>query len=177
MRCLPSCLADPVTVLSTINVTAFQTYRLRIINAGQLVMMNFAIDQHNMTIVQVEGTSVEPITVSSIDVAPGQRYDVLLVTMAEPGTYLMETTARGRQMDGLYGRALLVYETAPLEYPTNTTSLVHPVWNDTVFGIEQDLALKTLDVQNYSTSFVLNATDITRYVIVGTQNGRCFSFI
>lgn len=170
--CLPSCLGDPVNLLSVINVTSGKTYRLRLINAGQLVMMNFAITGHNLTIVEVEGTVVDPVVVESLDIANGQRYDVLLTTYDSPqlSSYLIETTVRERNIVGINGQAILYYSdsgvnvTMPL-FPPN-----HPVWNDTAFSIAQDNMIKTMNASMYPSYSALNATNVTRYVVVGTQN-------
>jgi len=109
-KCLETCLSPMEEMLNVTTVQAGNTYRFRIISAAALVMMNLAISNHNMTIVQVEGTNVEPFTVDSLDVAPGQRYDVLVTMDQTPRTYWIETTVRERQMN-IKGQALLHYDT------------------------------------------------------------------
>jgi FtsP/CotA-like multicopper oxidase with cupredoxin domain len=170
--CLPTCLGDPLALLSTVNVTAGKTYRLRIINSGQLVYMNFAIAAHNLTIVQVEGTNVQPVQVQSLDIGPGQRYDVLMTTDQSPGSYMIETIVRERPILDVKGRAILYYEGSDLVLPQDAPS--HPLYNETAFGIAQDVSLKTLDVSKYPPASALQATNVRRYVMVGTQNGKCF---
>jgi FtsP/CotA-like multicopper oxidase with cupredoxin domain len=171
--CQQTCLNDKTTLLNVTEVEAGKTYRFRIINAGQLVMTNFAIAQHSLTVVQVEGTNVNPITVDSIDIAPGQRYDVL-VTMDQPvGSYLIETTVRERNMPPeLKGQAILQYFgttnfTFPEESPT------HPAWNESSHGINFEKNLTTLDVSEHSENAALTADEskIKRFLVVGTQNG------
>jgi iron transport multicopper oxidase len=79
------------TGLLVTEVEAGKTYRLRLINLAQLVMMNFTITNHTLAIVQVQGTSANTLTVESIDVSPGQRYDVLITMDQAPGrSYLIE---------------------------------------------------------------------------------------
>lgn len=105
-------------MLPVVYVQPGTTYRLRIINAGQLVMQNVAIAHHELTVVAVESVVVDsPVTVSSLDVAPGQRYDVLFTTKTTKETtasssrrFWMETTVRQSQVpDSLVGRAILQY--------------------------------------------------------------------
>lgn len=163
--CLETCQDEP---LSTLNVEAGKTYRFRLINAGQLVMMNFAITDHVMVIVQVEGTNVEPVTVPSVDLSPGQRYDILVKMEATPGVYWIETTVRQRDIPDIQGLALLQYSGVDPYIPQIFPK--HPEWDDVAYGIQVDKALLTMDPSAYSEVAALNATDITRYVVVGTQN-------
>jgi FtsP/CotA-like multicopper oxidase with cupredoxin domain len=158
-----------LALLSTVSVTAGKTYRLRLINSGQLVYVNFAIAGHNLTIVQVEGTNVVPVTSSSIDIGPGQRYDVLVKADQPPGSYMMEVTVRERPIFDVKGMAIFQYTGAAVQLPTESPK--HPLDTETSFGIAQDLSLKALDASKYPTASVLNATKVKRYVLVGTQNG------
>ncbi|WFD34155.1 phospholipase C [Malassezia cuniculi] len=53
-------------------------YRLRIVNVGAISDMVFSVDGHTLTVIEADGTLVEPITVHRVPIAPGQRYSVLL---------------------------------------------------------------------------------------------------
>jgi FtsP/CotA-like multicopper oxidase with cupredoxin domain len=170
LYCLDTCMQDPLQLLSNITVDAGKTYRLRLINSAQLVAVNFAITSHNMFIVQAEGTNIDPIMVQSLDIGPGQRYDVLLNTDKEAGAYWVETTVRERNITDVIGRAILRYagtSDAPGDPP------LHPLWNDTAFGEAQDDSLFTADVSVHPEAVALNnATEVTRYILVGTQNRK-----
>jgi FtsP/CotA-like multicopper oxidase with cupredoxin domain len=170
LMCLPACQNDTLSLLSTVNVTAGMTYRLRLINSGQLVYVNVAIARHNMTIVQVEGTNVEPLNVSSIDIGPGQRYDVLVTADQPAGSYMIEATVRERPIFDVKGMAIFQYDGSPIQIPTEAPP--HPRDNETTFGIAQDVSLRALDASNYPPVGALNATNVKRYVLVGTQNGE-----
>ena len=170
LLCLDTCQGDPLALLAMVNVTEGMTYRLRLINSGQLVEMNFAIAMHNLTIVQVEGTNIEPVKVASIDIAPGQRYDVLVTADQTPGSYMIETTVRERKIEGVKGMAIFQYTGANVVLPQELP--VHPLYNETAFGIAQDLSLKTLNVsQHPQASALAVGVNVTRYILVGTQNG------
>ena len=162
-------MQDPLQLLSNITVDAGKTYRLRLINSGQLVMVNFAIASHNLIIVQAEGTNVNPVMVQSLDIGPGQRYDVLLTTDKEAGAYWIETTVRERNITDVFGRAILRYAGTSGD-PGDPPS--HPSWNDTAFGEAQDDKLLTADVSMHPEAVALNATEVTRYILVGTQNRK-----
>ena len=173
-KCLETCLSPMEEMLNVTSVVAGKTYRFRIINAAQLVMLNLAITNHTMTIVQVEGTSVEPITgVDSLDIAPGQRYDVLVTMDQAPGTYWIETTVRERNME-VKGQALLHYEGSDLVLPEESDATQHAAWNETIHGVNQEMSLQAINPTRFNESAALTATDVTRYVLVGTQNRTFF---
>jgi L-ascorbate oxidase len=77
----PGCAHENVTV------TSGKTYRLRVINGGMLTYLTMQIQGHNMTIIAADGVPTDPLTVTSLDVNIGQRYDVLLTADAPPGNY------------------------------------------------------------------------------------------
>jgi L-ascorbate oxidase len=168
--CLDTCQSSPLDLLDITTVNEGETYRLRIINAAQLVMINFAITEHNLTIVQVEGTNVKPVTVTSLDISPGQRYDVLVKADQTPGSYWIETTVRERNISTAVGRAILQYASAPNATELPVDSPVHAEWNETSHGVAQDSSLFTVDVNAHPEAVALNATDVKRYILVGTQN-------
>ncbi|KAL6309474.1 multicopper oxidase [Sparassis latifolia] len=76
---------------SFFNVTleANKTYRLRLINPGTFVAMTFSVDNHMLTVIEGDGTAVDPYPVSSVSTAVGQRYSVLLTTNQTAGAYFM----------------------------------------------------------------------------------------
>ncbi|KAL1741758.1 multicopper oxidase-domain-containing protein [Schizophyllum fasciatum] len=57
-----------------------KTYRLRLINAGSHASVWFSVDDHVLTVVEADGTPVEPQRVSSLQIHVAQRYSVLLTT-------------------------------------------------------------------------------------------------
>lgn len=73
-------------------------YLLRIIGATSLSTIVFAIDQHLMTVVEVDGTPVKPkAKISSIEIGSGQRYAVIIETKNQrQGVFLMEMAIRWR---------------------------------------------------------------------------------
>ena len=88
------CSAENYT--ATIQVEADKTYLFRIINAGALVSLNFAIANHTMTVVRADGTYVNPFDVTSLEVNLAQRYSVLVNTDQDPDmSYLAAAQTRG----------------------------------------------------------------------------------
>jgi L-ascorbate oxidase len=64
-----------------LNLDPGQTYLLRLIGATSLSTLVFGIDQHPMTVVEVDGKLVVPKrNLASIEIASGQRYAVIIET-------------------------------------------------------------------------------------------------
>ncbi|CAN6673298.1 hypothetical protein TRVA0_048S00606 [Trichomonascus vanleenenianus] len=54
-----------------------KVYRLRLISAGGFSEFDFSIDDHNLTVIEAEGTNVEPFEIEVVRLANAQRYSVL----------------------------------------------------------------------------------------------------
>ena len=63
---------------ATIHFEADKTYLLRFINVGVFVSQYVYLEDHEMTIVEVDGVYVEPKTVEYLYIAVAQRYSVLV---------------------------------------------------------------------------------------------------
>ncbi|KAI7902131.1 Cupredoxin [Cokeromyces recurvatus] len=64
----------------TFSVQPQRTYRLRFIGATPFRTLNLAIAKHNLTIIEIDGELTKPYTVNQLEIAPGQRFSVLLHT-------------------------------------------------------------------------------------------------
>jgi iron transport multicopper oxidase len=64
----------------TTTVTPGSTVRFRVVNVGAFGFFHLWIEDHLMTVIEVDGIDVEPFQTQGIDIAVGQRYSVL-VTM------------------------------------------------------------------------------------------------
>lgn len=75
-------------------------YLLRLVGATSLSTIVFSIDQHPMTVVELDGTMVKPkLNVNSIEIASGQRYAVMIQTKQQRnGTFLMRAEIRWRAL-------------------------------------------------------------------------------
>ena len=56
------------------------TYLLRIVNMGLFTSQHFVIEDHQLTIVEIDGVKVEPYTVDLLYITVAQRYLVLVTT-------------------------------------------------------------------------------------------------
>jgi FtsP/CotA-like multicopper oxidase with cupredoxin domain len=101
----------------TVPILPNKTYRIRVIGATAFRTLDFAIAKHNLTIIEVDGELVKPYTVDQLEVAPGQRFSVLLHTNQHPDDYAIQVVRRWsdnvpRETNGI----------AILQYPELTTS-------------------------------------------------------
>lgn len=172
LSCANDCSVD--NYVKTIEVEAGKTYRLRIIAGTELVGVNFAIEGHSMTVVEVEGTIVEPYEVQNLDIMPAQRYSVLITADQDPANYWATTSVRYRStaptgyLNVRYKGAQEANLTLPDEgsLPSN-----HPDWEDTQPTIDLESNLFTKTPSFWDDNDVLSAApqSVRRIVVVGTQ--------
>ncbi|KAI9472933.1 Cupredoxin [Zychaea mexicana] len=79
---------------SVISVDPEKTYRIRIIGANDYRTIYLAIGDHALTIIEVDGTLVQPYTVPYLEIAPGQRFSILLEPCNREGDYAISTIRR-----------------------------------------------------------------------------------
>ncbi|WP_199432965.1 multicopper oxidase family protein [Qaidamihabitans albus] len=76
-----------------------QRARIRVINAGGASVFRLALGGHRLTVTHTDGFPVEPVTVDTLQVASGERYD-LLVTLAD-GVFPLVAVAEGKGAQAL----------------------------------------------------------------------------
>ncbi|TCD62838.1 hypothetical protein EIP91_006351 [Steccherinum ochraceum] len=107
-------------------VDANKTYRIRLVNTGSFASIRFSIDNHPLTVIEADGTLIEPYVVSGVVIDVAQRYSVLIHTNSSQadGTFWMRSEVQtdmftydvpGQNNDI---RGILRYSTA-----TNTAAL------------------------------------------------------
>ncbi|KAJ2534182.1 ferroxidase fet3, partial [Coemansia sp. RSA 1933] len=62
----------------TLPFAANSTYRLRLLNIGSTSMFRFAIDDHDMYVIEADGVASEPLKVPSVVLGVAQRISVLV---------------------------------------------------------------------------------------------------
>jgi L-ascorbate oxidase len=166
--CAANCTIE--NYITDIPVEAGKTYRLRIISAASLIAVNFAIANHTMTVVEADGTIVDPVEVANLDLTVAQRYSVLLQADQPAGSYWATTTVRHRNA-GPMGYAYIKYGASAS--PTEEDPLPdHPAWDDLLAGPEFDAKLFTKDPSAYDSSDVLSSDPDRELIMVGTQARR-----
>ena len=111
----------PSSPLSVINVEKGLRYRFRVVSTSCDPFFNFTIDGHRMTIIEVDGTEVQPVEVDSIPIYAGQRYSVVVTVDQTVGNYWIRalSSATNATFDGGQNTGILRYEGAADEDPTS----------------------------------------------------------
>ena len=66
------------TPLKDYSVEKGKSYRFRIIGSGMIFPFRVSVDNHLLTVVAADGFDVQPMTVESIIISPGERFDFIL---------------------------------------------------------------------------------------------------
>jgi laccase len=72
-----------------VKVTQGRTYLLRLVNSCLNFGLFFAVANHSLNVVQLDSAYVEPFTVNTVLIAPGQTLDALLTANQSTGRYYM----------------------------------------------------------------------------------------
>ncbi|KAF7783314.1 CAZyme family AA1 [Agaricus bisporus var. burnettii] len=116
-------VGGPKVDLAVINVAQFKRYRFRIISMACSPDYIFSIDQHDLTIIETEGTETAPVTVNSIQILAGQRYSAVLKANQTIDNYWIRalpnlgTNGLSKTFDGGVNSAILRYKGARFAEP------------------------------------------------------------
>ncbi|KAG9316053.1 laccase [Chiua virens] len=112
----------PAVPLAVINVRRGLRYRFRVISMSCDPWFNFTIDGHRMTIIEADGSEVQPVQVDSIPIFAGQRYSVVVTANQPIGNYWIRssTPAQNPSFTGGVNSAILRYAEAPNSEPTSS---------------------------------------------------------
>lgn len=115
------CKPETCDGYSVIEVEHGKTYRLRVIGSSVFRTIGVAAVHHTLTVIEVDGELVNPYKVEYLEVAPGQRFSVLLEANQKPNRdYAISTILMWE--DGVplpaNGFALLRYNNAPKKTTT-----------------------------------------------------------
>ncbi|XP_052151535.1 L-ascorbate oxidase homolog [Oryza glaberrima] len=117
-----------------------KTYRLRVSNVGLQSTLNLRIQDHNMTLVEVEGTHTVQNTYSSLYVHAGQSLSVLFTANRPPGVYQITVSTRFAKR-ALNSSAVLRYagSSATISEPPPPAGLA----DDIDFSLDQARSIRT----------------------------------
>ncbi|KAL5142309.1 Monocopper oxidase-like protein SKU5 [Glycine soja] len=115
----------------TFNVTQGKTYLLRISNVGTAWSFNFRIQNHQLVLVETEGSYVNQIELESLDVHVGQSYSVLVTANQNAVDYYIVASPKlsnATNNNTLVGVVVLHYDnsTAPANGWNLTTGAARP---------------------------------------------------
>lgn len=142
-----TCISDEPQGRTAYNFTvpANKRVRMRVINAGSLATIRFSVDGHNMTVIEADGTEVEPVVVQSLNVMVAQRYSVIIETDQPVGAYAV----RAQVLDDMfaYDNPFLVMDQyAIMRYegvPAAAQPMPNPP-NSTLVNVTQSLSTSQL---------------------------------
>jgi FtsP/CotA-like multicopper oxidase with cupredoxin domain len=103
--------------LEVFRVKEGSSYRFRVIAVGALYPFRVSVDDHVITVIESDGYPVQPVTVESFIISPGERYDFSLTANQSVGNYWI----RGRTLETnrvTLAEAILRYDGAPEIDPT-----------------------------------------------------------
>ncbi|KAF7291266.1 Laccase 1 [Mycena indigotica] len=112
----------PTSQLAVISVTQNKRYRFRLVSLSCDPNFVFTIDNHLMTIIEVDSVNTQPLTVDSIQIFAGQRYSFVLNANQPVNNYWVRTVANGGTKGFANGinSAILRYAGANNVDPTTT---------------------------------------------------------
>eukprot|EP00249_Psilotum_nudum_P025219 c29483_g1_i1 orf=338-2059(-) len=168
---LYNCSSTDVFVL---NVKHGKTYLLRIINAGMNIENFFAIADHNLTVVAVDGSYTKPFRTSSLIITPGQTTDVLLTASHSIKKYYMGVgpyTPANIPFNNVPALAILNYEGSSSPF-TTIAMLSLPRANDSMTLLKFTGKLRTLPTPD-SIINVPQTIDRNLFFTVGLNQEAC----
>lgn len=125
----------PTSPLAIVNVRQGKRYRLRVVSISCDNEFNFSIDNHILTIIEVDGVNVEPLVVDSIEIYAGQRYSVVLNANQPVNNYWIRSQPNVPVVSGLYS-AVLRYAGATVADPITTSNLINPMFETNLHPLE-----------------------------------------
>lgn len=120
------------------DVEAGERVRLRLINPSGATTYRVAVGGHSLTVTHADGRPVEPVTVDSLDISMGERYDVLVETDSPGEWAIVATPVVGDEQPA---EAILRSDGA-----TDTDSIDRPQFDGQRLGYSDLEALEPLDL-------------------------------
>ncbi|CAO3588481.1 unnamed protein product [Absidia cylindrospora] len=107
--------------MSAVEVAHGKVYRVRVIGALSFATLGFSVAKHKMTIIEMDGTLIEPYETDYLEVSSGQRYSVLLEANQAPGSsFNMDVLPFWITNTTVSGRAILSYQGHSKEQDKNS---------------------------------------------------------
>lgn len=104
------------------------TYFLRVVNVGMFVSQYLYFEDHELTIVEIDGVYVKPQTTDSLYLGVAQRYGVLLKTKKSSGSYRVVNIIDQPMLDVLPPE-LKIISTNYMDYSNGKADHAEPLGN------------------------------------------------
>lgn len=107
--------ANSTTPLAEVQIRDGEVVRLRLINASATYSLRFQIDNHPLTVIASDGQPLSPVTVDSLLIGIGERYDVLLHGSGSGSHWIRATTGQHKTIKAVlrFGDASAAEPSAP----------------------------------------------------------------
>ncbi|KAN0114014.1 laccase [Russula decolorans] len=129
----------PQAPLAIVNVIQGKRYRFRLVSISCDPSFLFSIDNHTMTVIEVEGTNVQPLPIDAVEIFAGQRYSVVVTANQPVSNYwiraLPNIGAGGYNFDNYTNVAVLRYQGypgAPNQFPPDPSQNVPVIQNQLI---------------------------------------------
>lgn len=132
-------------------------YRMRVINGGGFSEFDFSIDGHVLTVIEADGTNVEPFDLEVVRMANGQRYSFLLDTSkrdSDADTFWIRGSMNPYCYDGenphldLELRAVLAYPDATREIIANNGKVPESLMPTSAKSRQLDGSVSCIDLNH-----------------------------
>jgi len=84
---VPGCVGG--SKLTEFHFEEGKTYKMSLVNTATSTHMTFWIDNHSFSVISADFVPIEPYTTSTLNIAIGQRYDILITANATKDDYWM----------------------------------------------------------------------------------------
>lgn len=157
---IPQNLLFNNTLNATLNFEPEKTYLLRFINSGLFVSQYVSLEDHEMTIVEVDGVYVKPNTTDLLYIATGQRMSVLVkAKKADPGKNFAIMQIMDELMLDVVPKDLVPNRTHQISYNENHEK-PEPFYIDDFDKATEEFYLRPLDdielLDHYDTQITFN---------------------
>ncbi|KAI1284079.1 multicopper oxidase [Xylaria sp. FL0933] len=139
--------------------TGFETgksYRLRLVNTAIDTMFRFGIDNHTLTVISTDLVPIVPYQTDTVNIAIGQRYDVIVTADQDPGSYWMravpQLTCSANEMT-LNIKGIVTYDNLTVTEPIEAEATPDDNCNDEL--AENLVPFVSLDVGSATTEQVM----------------------
>ncbi|KAM5562109.1 hypothetical protein ABKV19_017363 [Rosa sericea] len=137
------------------------TYLLRLVNSVQNTDMFFAIADHNLTLVGVDGNYVKPVVTNYLMITPGETMDILVTATQPLGHYYMLISP---YFDGQADDFDKSVTSAIFQYNGNYTPPSSPIYPDHIPGFYDIDAARNFDRQLKSLASPEHPADVPQHI-------------
>nr|AGY56176.1 laccase 8 [Volvariella volvacea] len=140
--------ATPTAPLAVVNVQKDVKYRFRLVSISCDPNWVFSIEGHELTVIEADGVSMQPVIVTSLQILAGQRYSFVLHANQPVDNYWIRANPNlpPTGFNSNINSAILRYQGAPEQEPTSSgiqdtskpllETNLHPVVNPGAPGLD-----------------------------------------